>query len=124
MFDDDANGDGVSNGLAFLLGAADSSVNALGLVPTGTEDGSGGLVMTFSMLNLATRGAAVLNLEHSGDLGVTDAWAPGVVPETTSTVGAVSYVVTPNGSLNDVVATIPSSEALNSQLFGRLEGEE
>ena len=38
-FDSDTNGDGVDNGLAFLLGAADQNVSALGLLPTVTQSG-------------------------------------------------------------------------------------
>lgn len=129
LFDDDENGDGVANGVAFLLGAADPNADATGLLPTVSEDGSGGLVLTFSMLNAANRGAASLSTQHSADLGDTDAWdAAGneeVVPETTSTVGVVDFVVTPNGSLNDVVATIPVGEANGGdKLFGRVSADE
>ncbi len=52
-FDDDANNDGVDNGLAFLLGA--SSPTATVSLPTVTHS-SGNLVMTFNMLNAANRG--------------------------------------------------------------------
>ena len=40
-FDADANGDGVKNGLAFLLGAANPNANALGLLPKVTQSGGG-----------------------------------------------------------------------------------
>ena len=58
----DTNGDGVEDGIAFLLGAANPNVNAIGLLPTATESG-GDLVMTFTCLATTARGAAVLNLE-------------------------------------------------------------
>jgi fibronectin-binding autotransporter adhesin len=123
-FDADTNGDGVTNGMAFLLGAADPSEDATDRLPVVTDDGSGGLVMTFSMLNAAARGASVLNLEHSSDLGLTDAWSSGVVPETSGTVDTVIYDVTAN-TLNDVVATIPAAgNADAGKLFGRLVGEQ
>ena len=47
-FDGDSNGDGVDNGLAFLLGAANPSENAIDKLPVVTKDGSGNLVPTFS----------------------------------------------------------------------------
>ena len=130
-FDGDGNGDGVLDGLAFLLGATDPSVDANALLPTVSEDGSGNLVLTFSMLNAANRGTASLATQHSSDLGATDAWdAAGneeTVPETTSTVGVVDFDITINAidsSLNDVIATIPGSEGASGKLFGRLEGTE
>jgi hypothetical protein len=46
-FGDDANGDGISNGLAFLLGASGPNANALDLLPTVSETG-GNLVLTFT----------------------------------------------------------------------------
>ena len=125
LWGDDANGDGVQNGMAFLLGAADPNADATGLLPVSSEDGSGGLVLTFSMLNAATRGAATMDVQHSGDLGDTDAWVDALVPEVTGgPVNGVSFVVTPNGTKNDVVATISSSEAVGGKLFGRLQGTE
>jgi len=123
-FDGDKNGDGVDNGIAFLLGAADPDADALGLLPTPTEDGSGGLVMTFSMLNAANRGDAELSVQHSSDLGITDAWLGAVVG---ADGNDVSFSVTPNGgdpTLDDVVATIDGAAAMNGKLFGRLLGTE
>ena len=61
-FAGDTNGDGVQDGLAFLLGAANPDVDANGLLPTAVETG-GDLVMTFSCLADSARGASVLNLE-------------------------------------------------------------
>ena len=129
-FDVDTNGDGVNNGLAFLLGASDPNADATGLLPTVSESG-GDLVLTFSMLNAANRGSASMATQHSSDLGATDAWdAAGnqeTVPEGPGAgivVGVVSFDVTANGTLNDVVATIPGSEGSAGKLFGRLLGTE
>src|SRR5690606_12138422 len=109
-FDGDTNGDGVANGLAFLLGAPGPNADARGLLPTATNDGVGGLMLSFSMLNAARRGAATLSVMDSYDLGVTDTWASTVVPETTVIVGGVSFVITPNGIMNDVTATIDAGQ--------------
>ncbi len=121
-FDGDENGDGVSNGLAFLLGAGGPNDNALDLLPTATETG-GGLVMTFNMLDAASRGAATLSIEHSSDLGITDAWTTVAVPDSNSgPTDGVSFTVTGSGTLN-IEATISSSEAAAGKLFGRLKAE-
>jgi autotransporter-associated beta strand protein len=126
-FNGDANGDGVTNGMAWMLGAANKDADATGLLPTVSKNGTG-LVMTFDCLSAANRGTAVLDLQHSGDLGLTDAWAAALVPGTeplTVTVSGVDFVTTANGALIHVVATIPSSgNDLAGKLFGRLKASE
>lgn len=122
-FGNDANGDGVSNGLAFLLGAANPNANALGLLPTPAQSG-GGLVLTFKMRNAANRGGATLSLQHSSDLGITDLWTSVAVPETSGgPLSGITFTVTPGDPLNNVVATIHSSQAAGGHLFGRLQGQ-
>jgi autotransporter-associated beta strand protein len=127
-FDGDANEDGVPDGLAFLLGAENPDDNATGRLPTVSENGSGGLVLTFNCLPIADRGNAKLHVEHSGDLGVSDAWLATVdqVPDTTDTApdNGVTFVVTPGSPTNRVVATISSSEPTGGKLFGRLHATE
>lgn len=122
-FAGDANGDGVSNGLAFLLGAANPQASVLGLLPAISED-DGGLVLSFSMLNAASRGTAVLSVEHSSDLGNIDPWSAVFVPETTTSVDGVSFTVTPGSPLNGVTAIVPHTEASGGKLFGRLSVKE
>jgi hypothetical protein len=123
-FEGDANGDGLQDGMAFLFGVATPSTDANSLLPVVTENGSGGLVMTFSMLDAATRGAAALSTEHSGDLGITDAWTADLVPDSSGVVGDVTFVVSGAGTLN-VVATIPAAgNAIDGKLFGRVRGTE
>jgi autotransporter-associated beta strand protein len=121
-FGGDANGDGVKNGLAWLLGATDPNANALGLLPKASESG-GNLVLEFNCLSAAKRGTAVLNLQHSGDVGLTDTWAAALVPGTaplTVTVSGVNFATTANGSLIRIIATVPSGNAAAGKLFGRL----
>jgi hypothetical protein len=123
-FDGDLNGDGVQDGLAFLLGVANPDDDALGLLPTITED-DGDLVMEFDSLATADRGTSVLNLEYDGDLVApwTSVPVPGEVGETTD--GNVSFVATANGDLIHIVATISSSAADGGgKLFGRLKATE
>jgi hypothetical protein len=127
-FDGDANGDGVKDGLAFLLGAANPGTNASGLLPTVSKSGDG-LVMTFNCLPVSARGGATLKVEHSSNLAV---WTPtaDVVPDATNANpdNNVTFVVGagPVGppALNSVAATISSAAAGGGKLFGRLVATE
>lgn len=123
-FDSDANGDGVSNGLAWLLGAANKDVNALSLLPTVTETG-GGLVTAFQCLNDASNGNSTLFIQHSRDLGIGDPWTTVAVPETSGgPTSGVVFDITPGSPRNTVTATIQSSEAGGTgKLFSRLRAE-
>jgi len=123
-FNEDANGDGISNGLAFLLGATNPDANAHGLLPTATHSGAG-LVITFTMRNAAARGNASLALEHSADLGLADAWTAVPVPDTSGgPVNGVTFTITPGTPLNTVTATIASGQTANRKLFARLSAIE
>jgi len=126
-FDGDANGDGVSNGLAFLLGAADKDENAINKLPTVTQSG-GNLVLNFNCLPVSARGGATLKVEHSTDLA---SWTTttDVVPDETDTNpdNNVTFEVGagPAGppELNSVQATIGSAAADGGKLFARLKAE-
>lgn len=122
LFNDDANNDGITNGLAFLLGAA--SPNASVQLP-GASPNNGALVLTFQMRNAAARGTAKLNLQYSNIL-TSDSWTTIPVPDTTPDPQAanVSFTITPGDPLNTVTATIASSQALNGKLFARCSATE
>ncbi len=125
-FDADGNGDGISDGMAWLLGTSAVGTNARSRLPTASNPSGAGLRLQFSMLNASSRGNAILTLEFSNDLGVADPWTSHrvVVPDVSSTVGEVVFVITPNGSFNEIVATIPASAAAGSgRLFSRLAAE-
>jgi len=126
VFGGDKNGDGVENGIAFLLGAASPDEDALDRLPTGTET-AGDLVMSFTCLKGAGRGGLVLNVEYSSDLGQSDPWSsnqatvPSDVPG--GTINDVVFVVTENtgdSALVDVIATIPATKAVDGKIFARL----
>jgi M6 family metalloprotease-like protein len=122
-FDADANGDDVENGLAWLLGAANPIANATNLLPIVTQSG-GNLILTFSCLNAANRGTAMLNIQHSSDLGITDPWTAVPVPEgNAGPTNGVTFTVSPSGNLNNITATISSSEEASGRLYGRLKGQ-
>jgi fibronectin-binding autotransporter adhesin len=121
-FNVDTNNDGIGNGLAFLLGADNVNSNANGLLPRPTQTG-GALTLTFKMRNSAARGTASLQMQHSSDLGISDAWSSLVtVPDIDNTVGGIVFDITAGTPLNDVTATIPASgNAAGGKLFGRVK---
>ncbi len=127
-FDTDANGDGIPNGLAWLLGAANPNSNATSALPTSAQN-SGNLTLSFRTLQQAGRGTALIRVQYSKDLGVTDLWTanntrdaivPGIAG--TSTVNGITFVTTTvAGGFLDVQATIPASAALpGTKLFSRI----
>jgi hypothetical protein len=121
LFDDDANNDGIDNGLAFLLGATSPT----GTVPARTFSESGGiLTMTFSARNDASRGNVILNVQHSSDLGIGDPWASAPVTDAGTAANGVTFAVTPGSPNNTVTATISAAQATAGKLFGRLEAEQ
>jgi autotransporter-associated beta strand protein len=127
-FDADANGDGVANGLAWLLGAAGPAANATGLLPEPTRD-AGDLVLDFRCLASAGRGTALLKVQFSNDLGQADPWASheALVPNASGTVGGVAFTITPDAdpAFIQVLARIPASAAsADGELFGRLAAQE
>ena len=120
-FGADANGDGVSNGLAWLLGATDPNVVALNKLPAVSQSG-GNLVLSFQTLKDAYRGGASLSVEHSSDLGVADAWLAALVTDAGTPANNVTFSITSASStLNNVTATISSNEATTGKLFGRVK---
>jgi hypothetical protein len=118
-FDADTNGDGVKNGLAFLLGA-DGPASAITL-PAISQSG-GNLTMAFNYLKPANRGSASLSVEHSSNLGISDLWtAVPVENENSGPTNGVTFVVTAgDGTANGITATISSTEAASGKLFARL----
>lgn len=126
LFGDDANKDGVPNGIAWLLGANDANENALPLLPNTSVTPSGDLVLSFRCLKTANRGTAVAKVQFSNDMGVADAWADNEaeVPDTNSTVNGIVFETTDAGDYVDVTATIPASAAgAGNKLFARFFGE-
>ncbi len=125
-FNGDSNGDGMANGLSWLLGATSPEQNGQQFLPQAGQS-SGNLSLSFKMLKSTKRGAAVLSLQYSRDLGVSDAWTTHTiqVPDVTSTVSGVSFVITPISGTdhNQVQAIIPASAAGGTgKVFARMGG--
>lgn len=124
-FDVDSNNDGIKNGLAWLLGAADRNANANSLLPVVTQT-AGSLKLTFDMLPAAARDGAQLLIEHSSNLGISDPWTGVLVPDATGGAAPVTFIVSDSNLVDpenplDVEATISSTEAAAGKLFGRLK---
>jgi hypothetical protein len=120
-FDDDANGDGVANGLAFLLGASDPDANALDLLPAATRS-DGALVLTFDCLAAADRGTATLELQHSDDLGLSHPWFGAPVPGEIETTAAadIQFVVTDPGEPGGLLKVVATIQTPSEKRFARL----
>ncbi len=127
-FNTDANGDGIPNGLAWLLGAANPNSNATDSLPDASQN-SGNLTLSFRTLEQAGRGTALIRVQYSKDLGVTDLWTANntrdaIVPGSagTNTVNGITFVTTTvAGGFLDVQATIPASAASpGTKLFSRI----
>ena len=127
VFDGDANGDGVADGIAWLLSATNLGQNATALVPPATVSGNN-LVVSFKYIKASKRGSAVLKLQYSNDLSAVDLWATHTVtvPETSSTdPSGVVFAITPidGTDLNQVQATVPASAVGTAgKIFVRLTG--
>ena len=65
------------------------------------------------------RGGAVLKVQSSNDIGITDPWTSheAAVPDADSTVNGVVFDTTDDGDYIQVIADIPAAGA---KLFGRL----
>ena len=124
-FTGDSNGDGVADGMSWLLGAETPSENAKGLLPQMAENG-GTMDLNFKMRNVDSRGTAVLSVEYSRDLGITDPWTENtiVIPDVSSTVDGVAFTITPiDSNHNQVEVSIPTSAAGGTgKLFARIKG--
>jgi hypothetical protein len=126
-FAGDLNGDGVADGLAFLLGVDHPDADATAALPVASEDGHGGLILIFNCLPVSDRGGAAIRIGHSSGLS---GWAvtTTVIPDVDGTdpAGMVRYQIDPLSAfpLNRVTATIDGIAASAGKLFGRIHGSE
>lgn len=114
----DSNGDGLADGLAWLLGAATPSADATLLQPLPGHD-HGALSVTFHYLAPTDRGPYAMRLQHSPTLA-PDSWRNVEIPETSGTIDGVEFTITPlpDGALNHVKAVVPPGPA--GRVFVRL----
>lgn len=119
------NGEGVFNGIAWLLGAAGpSAANTVALLPKPVPGGSG---LTLRFLRVHDIGTARLYLQFSNDPGT---WNSSGVLIPANTYGSnlplgdgISATISA-GTMDDITLTIPASLALDGKLFARLAATE
>ena len=115
-FDGDASGDGVSNGIAWVLGATDPAANAIGLLPTidNTSDPDF-LIFTFRRLQDAN---------DDPDTTIAAETSTNLVNWNTATAGPdIEIDITENGAgagIDLVEVKIRRTLAINGRIFARL----
>jgi hypothetical protein len=114
LFTDDDNGDGVANGLAWILGASGPGVNALNKLPTVSYP-SGFLQLDFTREN--PYAPAKLYVEYGNDLV---GWTKLELPASSGTIGGDIEMTVTAGPPDAVTVKIPTSHAAGGKLFGRL----
>ncbi len=117
-FDADANGDGVDNGMAWMLGALTPADNANGLLPVVANDGTF-LTLDFERVN--PYAPAKLYVQYSNDLVV---WTELEIPATSNPdVGGTGVQVEASAATpkETVTVKIPTSyQSASGALFARL----
>ena len=119
-FTDDANGDGVDNGLAWLLGAGTPADNALGFLPM-VATPTGFLTLDFKRVN--PYAPAKLYVEYGNDLV---GWTKLQITGAGTFAGGIVVEVTSPGSPtpDSLLVKIPTSLAFGGKLFARLSATE
>jgi autotransporter-associated beta strand protein len=117
-FDDDADGDGIANGLEWILGGGPLAQDAASLLTT-TATGSGGLILSFDRAEDSI-GQATLTVEWDTDLGGGFANSipidTAIAPSGDNPSVAIDTGATPDA----VIVTIPAANAVNGRIFARL----
>ena len=118
VFTDDANGDGVKNGLAWILGASAPGVNALDKLPV-VATPTGFLTLDFDRINPSS--PAKLYVEYGNDLV---GWTKVEIPAASGTFGGDLEVVVTSGTPDQLLVKIPTTHASGGKLFARLSATE
>ena len=121
-FDDDPDGDGIANGLEWILGGNPLDGQSGALVTT-TATAAGGLTLGFTR-NEDSIGEATLVVEYNTDLGTS--WETAAIGATSSGPDANGVVVTINNAStpDEVTVNIPASNSTLGKLFARLKASQ
>jgi hypothetical protein len=117
-FTDDANDDGVDNGLAWILGADNPNDSALGKLPTVAISG-GFLNLSFTREN--PYAPAKLYVEYGSEFA---GWTQLELPAASGTIGGDIEVEVSAGPPDAVLVKIPTTHATGGKLFARLSATE
>ena len=118
-FDKDPDGDGMDNGLEWILGGEPLDGKSGGLV-TASASAAGGLTLSFTRREDSI-GQATLTVEYNGTLA--NPWNSAGIGATSSGPDANGVTVTIDTVPNPdaVIINIPASNAVGGKLFGRLK---
>lgn len=119
-FYEDTNTDGIWNGLAWMLGAADTGVTAGPILPTAsTKPG----FLTLSFKRVAQRGDAKLKVQYGADLA---SWTTVELPAASGTVsGGMVVQVSTGVPLETLTVDLPITNAPpGGRLYARLAATE
>jgi autotransporter-associated beta strand protein len=117
-FTDDANGDGIDNGLAWILGADSPTDSALDKLPVVATSG-GFLTLSFTRENPYS--PAKLYVEYGDDLA---GWTKLEIPAATGTIGDDIELEVTTGPPDSVLVKIPTNHGGGGKLFARLSATE
>ena len=124
-FDADSDGDGIKNGLEFVLGGepniANPDFSSVALLPTVSQSG-GNLVFTFKREDLSESGVS-LKFQWTTDLSFPSPANDVPVGAADSTTDTITVDVTedaPDSDTDTIVITVPAAKAGGGKVFGRL----
>ncbi len=118
FFMQDSNGDGLADGLAWLLGGEAPGTDASILLPLPRQE-NGALSVTFNYLIPANRGSDAMRLQHGTTLA-PDSWTDVEIPAASGISDGVEFSVTPlpGGKLHQIEALLLAGPA--GRIFVRL----
>lgn len=116
-FSDDADGDGVVNGLVWMLGGTSVMNGGRTFLPIPTANTDGSLTLVFQCLASSQRGSANVQVQYSND---AINWLSAAVPENSSVVSGVDFTITGDAP-KQVSARIPKVNAADTRLLGRVQ---
>jgi autotransporter-associated beta strand protein len=117
-FEADPDGDGIANGLEWVLGGDPLASDPSELL-SATGDGANGITLSFDREETSI-GGATLVVQWTADLGATWTDVP-VTQAGGSYANGVTVSVDEEATPDHVTVTIPASNAVNGKLFARLQ---
>jgi autotransporter-associated beta strand protein len=122
-FDQDAEGDGVDNGLEWILGGDPLVQDAAAILPATEGDAATGLTLAFTREEDSI-GQATLTVDWDSDLDGGFANSIEIEEFDSTDPGTGATVTIDNGATpDDVTVLIPATNAIDGKIFARLRAE-